>query len=175
MQHVLSTTTSAASSDAAGTIPSAVSRPAMRSESCSFIWHPYVRTTKLRADSVTGAPGYGPPRARTIGPIASPRARHLGLLDRLPTPRSAPHPGRHRRVRPAPGVPVAAPRRRHGLVGQVAHVAQRAGADAGVDLRHGTGRHVEGPLRHVADLDRVVTHRMGGADGGELVPHPTGD
>ena len=40
MQQVLSTTTSAASSDAAGTIPSAVSSPAMRSESCSFIWHP---------------------------------------------------------------------------------------------------------------------------------------
>ena len=40
IQQVLTTTTSASSSDAAGTRPSASSRPAMRSESCSFIWHP---------------------------------------------------------------------------------------------------------------------------------------
>ena len=45
MQHVLSTTTSASARSAAGTSPSASSRPAMRSESCSFIWHPNVRTT----------------------------------------------------------------------------------------------------------------------------------
>jgi hypothetical protein len=40
MQQVLSTTTSASSSESARTMPSASSRPAMRSESCSFIWHP---------------------------------------------------------------------------------------------------------------------------------------
>ena len=45
MQHVLSTTTSASSRSPAATSPSASSSPAMRSESCSFIWHPNVRTT----------------------------------------------------------------------------------------------------------------------------------
>src|SRR5262245_36792460 len=44
MQQVLSTTTSASSTLAAGRNPSASSRPAIRSESCSFIWHPKVRT-----------------------------------------------------------------------------------------------------------------------------------
>src|SRR5262245_43931406 len=48
MQQVLSTTTSAASTDAARSSPSASSRPAMRSESCSFIWHPKVRTKYVR-------------------------------------------------------------------------------------------------------------------------------
>jgi len=40
MQQVLRMMTSASASDVAGTIPSASSRPAMRSLSCSFIWHP---------------------------------------------------------------------------------------------------------------------------------------
>src|SRR5581483_6363891 len=54
MQHVLRTTTSASSRPDAGSSPSASSTPAMRSESCSFIWHPYVRTRYLRAIG----PGY---------------------------------------------------------------------------------------------------------------------
>jgi hypothetical protein len=45
MQQVLSTTTSASSTLAAGCSPSASNSPAIRSESCSFIWHPKVRTT----------------------------------------------------------------------------------------------------------------------------------
>jgi hypothetical protein len=44
MQQVLRTTMSAVSTLSAGTRPSAASSPAMRSESCSFIWHPKVRT-----------------------------------------------------------------------------------------------------------------------------------
>src|SRR4249920_2333920 len=49
MQQVFSTTTSASSSDAAATSPSASSRPPMRSESCSFIWHPKVRIRNVRS------------------------------------------------------------------------------------------------------------------------------
>src|SRR5207253_505894 len=41
--HVLSTTTSAAAASVVGANPSCSSRPAIRSESCSFIWHPKVR------------------------------------------------------------------------------------------------------------------------------------
>ena len=63
MQHVLRTTTSASSAVPVSTSPSACSRPAMRSESCSFIWHPKVRRKKRRG-SVTPT-GYrrpgGPP------------------------------------------------------------------------------------------------------------------
>src|SRR3712207_659014 len=51
MQHVLRTTTSASSSPSAAVIPSASSSPAMRSESCSFIWHPKVRTRYRRPDT----------------------------------------------------------------------------------------------------------------------------
>src|SRR5687767_5017680 len=54
MQHVLSTTTSASSADPVSTRPSACSSPAIRSESCTFIWHPKVRTKKRRG-SVTAA------------------------------------------------------------------------------------------------------------------------
>src|SRR3954451_13433608 len=61
MQHVFSTTTSAASRSSVGSMPSAASRPAMRSESCSFIWHPKVRTKKRRG-SVTA-------RQCTVRPI----------------------------------------------------------------------------------------------------------
>src|SRR3954451_3098865 len=43
MQQVLSTTTSASSIDVVADMPSASNRPAIRSESCSFIWHPKVR------------------------------------------------------------------------------------------------------------------------------------
>src|SRR4051794_6110291 len=49
MQHVFSTTTSASSSPDAADRPSASRRPAMRSESCSFIWHPKVLNRYLRA------------------------------------------------------------------------------------------------------------------------------
>src|SRR4051794_39419405 len=48
MVHVLSTTTSASRKLSVRSMPSASRRPAMRSESCSFIWHPNVRTTYLR-------------------------------------------------------------------------------------------------------------------------------
>ena len=44
MAHVLNTTTSASAASSVGRYPSAVSRPAIRSESCSFIWHPNVRS-----------------------------------------------------------------------------------------------------------------------------------
>ncbi len=43
IQHVLSTTTSAAATSSTASSPSASSRPAIRSESCTFIWHPKVR------------------------------------------------------------------------------------------------------------------------------------
>ena len=42
--HVLKTTTSASSGRCAAVSPRASSIPAMRSESCLFIWHPKVRT-----------------------------------------------------------------------------------------------------------------------------------
>src|SRR5450759_1829077 len=48
MQHVLSTMTSAASGSSVGSMPSATRSPASRSESCSFIWHPKVRTWNRR-------------------------------------------------------------------------------------------------------------------------------
>src|SRR5262245_8815158 len=70
MQQVLSTTTSAEARSSAGSIPSAASRPAMRSESCSFIWHPNVRTKKRRVTS----PLYGP----TVRPRPRVGARHRG-------------------------------------------------------------------------------------------------
>src|SRR5687767_5127954 len=44
MQHVLSTTTSADSASVVASMPSDSSIPAMRSESCTFIWQPKVRT-----------------------------------------------------------------------------------------------------------------------------------
>ena len=43
MQQVLSTITSASSKAEARWYPSSSSRPAILSESCSFIWHPKVR------------------------------------------------------------------------------------------------------------------------------------
>src|SRR5688572_17911232 len=49
MQHVLSTITSASSGCSAGRSPSASSSPTIRSESCSFIWHPKVRTAYVLA------------------------------------------------------------------------------------------------------------------------------
>src|SRR6056297_3475057 len=52
MQQVLSTTTSASASSSARAKPSASSNPAIRSESCSFIWHPYVCTTYLRCSVI---------------------------------------------------------------------------------------------------------------------------
>src|SRR3954451_7220803 len=42
--QVLRTTTSASAASSVATIPSDVRSPAIRSESCSFIWHPNVRT-----------------------------------------------------------------------------------------------------------------------------------
>src|SRR5215207_5935438 len=53
-QQVLSTTTSASSTSSVCSMPSAASNPAIRSESCSFIWHPNVRMWKRRG-SVTGS------------------------------------------------------------------------------------------------------------------------
>src|SRR5690606_3832460 len=55
MQHVLSTTTSASSTSSVATMPSATNWPAIRSESCSFIWHPKVRTRKRLAGSGVAA------------------------------------------------------------------------------------------------------------------------
>ena len=43
MQQVLSTMTSASSRTEARSYPSSSSNPAIRSESCTFIWHPKVR------------------------------------------------------------------------------------------------------------------------------------
>src|SRR3954471_12848884 len=56
MQHVLSSTTSACSTSSVPSMPSASSRPARRSESCSFIWHPKVRIRYFPATTgqVTG-------------------------------------------------------------------------------------------------------------------------
>jgi hypothetical protein len=47
--HVLNTTTPAFATSSVGVIPSAVSKPAIRSESCSFIWHPKVRIRYVRS------------------------------------------------------------------------------------------------------------------------------
>src|SRR5207237_2908660 len=44
MAQVLNTTTSASAASAAWVYPSPSSMPTMRSESCSFIWQPNVRT-----------------------------------------------------------------------------------------------------------------------------------
>src|SRR3982751_5002314 len=57
MQQVLSTITSASPSPSAASIPSASNSPAIRSESCSFIWHPKVRTTYF-PEPVMTRPGY---------------------------------------------------------------------------------------------------------------------
>ena len=48
IQHVFNTTTSASSSSSTAHKPSASSKPEIRSESWSFIWHPKVRTTYER-------------------------------------------------------------------------------------------------------------------------------
>src|SRR3954453_21448312 len=78
MQHVLSTTTSASPAEDAGARPSASRRPAMRSESCSFIWHPKVRTTYLR---VTPR-GYAGARLRAVAmPVGVERRRGQGAAD----------------------------------------------------------------------------------------------
>src|SRR5687768_13600689 len=55
MQHVLRTTTSASSRLSVASRPSDWSRPAMRSESCSFIWQPNVRIRNFR---VMGLPAW---------------------------------------------------------------------------------------------------------------------
>src|SRR5271166_2677825 len=52
MQQVLRTTTSASSRFSVRAMPSATSTDAIRSESCSFIWHPNVRTRKLRPSAI---------------------------------------------------------------------------------------------------------------------------
>src|SRR5579872_791567 len=49
MQQVLRTTTSASETSSTRSIPSAERIEAMPSESCSFIWHPKVRTTNFLA------------------------------------------------------------------------------------------------------------------------------
>src|SRR5215213_9948076 len=76
MQHVLSTTTSASCSPCARTRPSASSSPAMRSESCSFIWHPKVRTMYRRALTTPQGRGHGP----------DPGSRFRASACRRPTP-----------------------------------------------------------------------------------------
>src|SRR5258708_26325278 len=70
MQQVLRTMTSAASGSSVGSMPSATRSPARRSESCSFIWHPKVRTWNRRG---MGARVYGP------GLSGSPGV-HVGLV-----------------------------------------------------------------------------------------------
>src|SRR5579884_3076225 len=77
MQQVLSTTTSAASTSSVGSIPSAASRPAMRSESCSFIWHPKVRTRNFLLTTLkdTGPVGDADP-ARSGGGEGGGRGVH---------------------------------------------------------------------------------------------------
>src|SRR5437870_10793191 len=103
MQHVLSTTTSASCGEAARDNPSATRRPAMRSESCSFIWHPKVRTKYVRAMALSslglgragrtglawpGAPG-GAPRCpccsegRHPAPLVEREARVEGHLPQV--------------------------------------------------------------------------------------------
>src|SRR5690348_9105358 len=90
MQQVFRTTTSASSSEP-GSMPSAASRPAMRSESCSFIWHPKVRTWNRRvtAAQCTGAPaGAGKEidrsdRCRGWAAGAAPHRRRTGTSSAL--------------------------------------------------------------------------------------------
>ena len=53
MQHVLMTTTSALASSSIGSRPSCSNSPAIRSESCSFIWQPNVRTTYRRVTTLS--------------------------------------------------------------------------------------------------------------------------
>src|SRR5690606_37981574 len=73
--QVGNTTMSASAPAPARRYPAPSSRPARRSESCTFIWQPYVRTSKVRAErsgegplaccvtvEVT-APSYGAPGA----------------------------------------------------------------------------------------------------------------
>src|SRR5260370_32143800 len=70
MQQVLRRMTSAASGSSVGCMPSATRSAARRSESCSFIWHPKVRTWNRRG---MGARVYGP------GLSGSPGV-HVGLV-----------------------------------------------------------------------------------------------
>src|SRR5438552_16405359 len=81
MQHVFSTTTSAASRSSVGSMPSATSNPAIRSESCSFIWQPYVRTKNrpFTADSVRVA--CSPPAAELPSLSTTPRSRAASAVD----------------------------------------------------------------------------------------------
>jgi len=86
MQQVLRTTTSAASGSVVGSIPCSARRPAIRSESCSFIWHrrcargsggPHSRQISLRgAGGATSRPSGS---LRSLGEPGAPSAP--GALD----------------------------------------------------------------------------------------------
>src|SRR5260370_1165368 len=70
MQQVLRRMTSAASGSSVGCMPSATRSAARRSESCSFIWHPKVRTWNRRGMS-----------ARVYGPgLSGSPGVHVGLV-----------------------------------------------------------------------------------------------
>src|SRR6202051_3026230 len=78
-------TTSASDSSVVATMPSATMRPARRSESCSFIWHP-----KVRIANFLGVPT--PPRllnegrfriGRVVG-RAGARDHHADHADEIP-------------------------------------------------------------------------------------------
>src|SRR5687768_11515644 len=72
MQHVLRTTTSASSARVTSSRPSAWRSPAIRSESCSFIWHPKVRTKKRRGSdtALRLSTGAAPPPAGSVAQVA---------------------------------------------------------------------------------------------------------
>src|SRR6266545_3999347 len=76
--HVFNTTTWASVASSARTYPSDSSRPAIRSESCSFIWHPKVR---IRYRPLIATPGY--PRRDRGSPreLDRPGLAHHGDLD----------------------------------------------------------------------------------------------
>src|SRR5689334_16492417 len=80
MVQVLRTTTSASRTSSVRSMPSASRRPAMRSESCSFIWHPKVRTTYLRvthrgyASAGAGDRRDGEPGRAEVDGVHAPRA-----------------------------------------------------------------------------------------------------
>ena len=94
---------------AAAVSPSASSKPAMRSESCSFIWHPKVRRKYVRATRERLGPcGVDPTVVHGRSSVAGSTAMRYGPTVGIPRPPGivAPRPARRPRcaARSAPGL-----------------------------------------------------------------------
>src|SRR5919109_3219728 len=79
--HVFRTTTRASRTSSVGVIPSSRSMPPIRSESCSFIWHPKVRIRKLPSISLEATRAPRPASDGLAGELGRPRLPDHGDLD----------------------------------------------------------------------------------------------